>query len=99
MARSDFVLGYLLGRRDRRGGWTPGPRKRPKMPSGLWRFWALVCFGLGALAAWLLFRQTDAVVLRTLVGGGLGMAIGMIVVETIWERRTPPGDGPGAPTS
>lgn len=67
------------------------------MPSTRWRVWAIVCFAAGALAGALVFGSGGAVLLRILLGGGLGMAIGMIVVEAMWERRHRTHDEPRAP--
>lgn len=87
MGDDGFALGYLLRRRSGRKPWRPGPRKRPKMPSTLWRFWAVVTFVAGATIAYALFGDTDAAWLRVGFGGLVGFAIGMYVVETVWERR------------
>lgn len=65
----------------------PFGRKRPKMPSAPWRAAAVICFTIGALVTWLVFRDGDAILLRVLAGGLVGFVVGMIAVETVWERR------------
>ncbi|MDJ0767220.1 MAG: hypothetical protein QNJ12_00445 [Ilumatobacter sp.] len=64
----------------------PFERTRPKMPSGPWRAAAVICFLVGAGVAWLLFGDSNAAVLRVLFGGLVGFAVGMYVVEGVWER-------------
>ena len=88
MPDNRFLFGYLFARRNA-SPWRPGPRKHPKMPSRPWRAAALICTLLGAMGAWLIFRDGDsgALTLRVIVGGLVGLAIGMYVVETVWERR------------
>lgn len=81
-----FLVGYLFGRRGFKR-WTGRERTRPKMPSGPWRAAALLCTAAGVLVAWLITHGSDAVVWRMVAGGVLGFAIGMYVVETVWERR------------
>ncbi len=91
-----FRFGYIYGRRGGRP-WKPGPRTRPKMPSAPWRAAAVSCAAIGALVAWLLFRDTNVVLLRVAVGAGVGFVVGMYLVETVWERRfrrRPPLPGP-----
>ncbi len=86
MAGGNFFLGYLLGRRGSEP-WTGRERTRPKMPSGPWRAAALLCTATGVLAAWLIFRGSSAIGWRMVAGGVVGFAVGMYIVETIWERR------------
>ena len=84
---NDFILGYVFARRFAKP-WRGRERTRPKMPSASWRLAAVGCTAAGALLAWLIFRDSGAVVIRTIFGGVAGLVVGMIVVETIWERRT-----------
>jgi len=88
MPDDDFFFRYLFARQFAKP-WKPGPRKHPKMPSGPWRAAALACLSIGALVAWLLFRNGDsgALLLRVIVGALVVFVIGMYIVETIWERR------------
>lgn len=86
MPDRDFVTGYFFGRR-RFKRWTGRERTRPKMPSGPWRAAALLCTAAGALVAWLLFRESSSVGWRMVAGGVVGFAVGMYIVESIWERR------------
>lgn len=89
MPDNRFLFGYFSAKRSATP-WRAGPRTHPKMPSRPWRTAAVICTLVGAAGAWLLFRNGDsgALVLRVIVGGLAGLAIGMYVVETVWERRT-----------
>ena len=71
--------------------------KRPRMPRMLWWTWALVLFGAGALLTWSLVGDTDNGVLRIIAGGFGFVVVGMIIVETIWERRRKRNDPPNGP--
>lgn len=82
----NFMFGYFFARRFAKP-WKPGPRRHPKMPSRPWRIAALVCFATGFVATWAVFRDSNAVWLRALFGGVVAMAVGLYVVETLWERR------------
>lgn len=86
MAGNDFLVGYFFGRRGFKR-WTGRERTRPKMPSGPWRASALLCTAAGVLVAWLIFGRSDAGGWRLVAGGVVGFAVGMYVVESIWERR------------
>ncbi len=86
MSGSHFIVGYLFGRRGFKR-WTGRERTRPKMPSGPWRAAALLCTAAGVLVAWLLFRGSGPVGWRMVAGGVVGFAVGMYIVESIWERR------------
>ncbi len=86
MGDGNFVAGYFFGRR-RFKRWTGRERTRPKMPAGPWRAAALLCTSAGVLVAWLIFRDSDAVTWRLVAGGAIGFAVGMYVVESVWERR------------
>jgi hypothetical protein len=101
MAGTDFIVGYLFGRRGFRH-WGGRERTRPKMPSTPWRVWAVVCAVVGALVAWLIFRGAGALGWRLVAGAIVGFVVGMYVVETVWERRvraagTIPPTGPIGP--
>ena len=86
MDRNGFLVGYLFGRRGFKR-WNGREPTRPKMPSRHWRTAAVVCTLAGVLVAWLIFRSGSGVGWRMLAGGMIGLAVGMYVVETIWERR------------
>ncbi len=88
MPGSDFIVGYLFGRR-RFGRWHGRARTRPKMPSRPWRLAAVLCASAGVIAAWILFRDSGALGWRLVAGAMIGFVVGMYVVETIWERRLP----------
>lgn len=92
---NDFIFGYFFARRFAKP-WKGRERTRPKMPSTPWRVAAVCCIATGALLAWLIFRGSDAVVIRTIFGGVVGLVVGMILVETIWERRVAARE-PGGP--
>jgi hypothetical protein len=83
-----FLFGYFFARRNAKP-WKAGPRKRPKMPSTPWRVWAVICIAVGATLSWAVSQDADTatIVVRTVLGGVFGMAIGMYVVETVWEKR------------
>jgi hypothetical protein len=84
-----FLLGFLTGKRQaQRRPDKPFVRKRPKMPSRPWRIAALTCFVAGAALAWAVSRNAPGatVVLRTVLGGLFGLAVGMYIVEALWER-------------
>lgn len=76
--------------------WRGRVRTRPKMPSGAWRVAAVACTAVGALVAWLIFRNSGALGWRMVAGAGVGFAVGIYVVETMWERRarSTAADGP-----
>lgn len=75
----------------------PPVAKRPRMPRPLWWTWAVVLFGAGALLTWTIVDDTDVAVLR-IIAGGLGfVVVGMLIVETIWERRRKRNDPPDGP--
>ena len=86
MGGGDFIVGYFFGRRGFRR-WTGRTRTRPKMASGPWRLAAALCTIGGMLVAWLLFRSSGALGWRLVGGAVLGFAVGMYVVESVWERR------------
>ena len=86
MAAGDFIVGYFFGRRGFRR-WTGRQRTRPKMASRPWRLAAVLCTIAGMLLAWLLFRSSGALGWRLVGGAGLGFAVGMYAVESVWERR------------
>lgn len=86
MPDNDFTFAYFFARRHAKR-WKPRERTRPKMASAAWRFSALACTIIGALGAWLVFRNSGALGWRVFAGGVVGFVIGMYVVETIWERR------------
>lgn len=86
MAGNHFIVGYLFGRRGFKR-WTGRERTRPKMPAGPWRAAALLCIAAGVLVAWSIFRGSSSVGWRMVAGGVVGFAVGMYVVESIWERR------------
>ena len=92
---NDFIFGYFFARRFAKP-WKGRERTRPKMPSTTWRLAAVGCTASGALLTWLIFRDSEAVAVRTIFGGVAGLVVGMIVVETIWERRTAARE-PGGP--
>lgn len=87
MAGSDFIVGYLFGRRGGLTGWRGRERTRPKMPAGSWRLAAVLCITAGAIAAWLSFGQSGNLGWRMVGGGAIGFVVGMYVVESVWERR------------
>ena len=85
-----FTLGHLVGRRrNEHGAARPVVRKRPKMPSTPWRVAATICFLAGATIAWAVSQSAPGatIVVRTVLGGLFGLAIGMYIVETVWERK------------
>lgn len=89
MSRDDeSAFASLLARRHAKPR-RAGTRTRPKMPSRPWRFWAVVCIAVGATLAWAVSQSapTATIVVRTIFGGVFGLAIGMYVVEAIWDRR------------
>jgi uncharacterized membrane protein YccC len=73
------------------------------MPSTPWRIWAVLTFTFGALFSWAVSQSAGGatIVVRTVLGGLFGLAIGMYIVETVWARlrlaRTRPTDPPTDP--
>jgi hypothetical protein len=69
--------------------WTARPHTHPKMPARLWRIWAVITIAAGATFSWAVSQSapTATIVVRTVLGGVFGLAIGMYIVETVWERR------------
>jgi hypothetical protein len=87
------LLGYLLARhysklRGARGG-TPKPAPpRPTMPKRRWRLLALTCLVSGVVMGVAAAGSLGSSLVRGGVVGGLVLLVGgMLLIETIWERR------------
>lgn len=66
------------------------PRRHADMPAATWRLWAVLTVLVGAGLSWgvSLSADTPTIVVRSVLGGVFGLAIGMYVVERLWERRS-----------
>lgn len=83
-----FYAAWWVTRRRGRRGITITPSTRPTMPKAQWRSLAAICFAVGAVVGALIpAGSNDVLVLRAIVVGLIGVAVGMYVIETIWERR------------
>jgi hypothetical protein len=87
------LLGYLLARhyskrRRARGGAPHPPASRPTMPKRQWRLLALACLVCGVVMGVAIVGALGQSLARGAVVGGLvGLVGGMLLIETIWERR------------
>lgn len=89
-----YTAWWFVRRRRGRTGIDITPSTRPTMPKRAWRVRALACFAVGAVVAALSSALLDpsaggTVALRAGAGGLVAVGIGMIVLETRWERRHP----------
>lgn len=84
MADNEFVFAYFFSRARHRGKQQePYVRTIPKMPSRLWRVWAVAVSVLGAAVAFAIWERVGAA-----VGGAIvGLVVGMYIVETRWITR------------
>ncbi len=87
--REDTAAFLALRHIRRRPGWTSKltPSTRPTMPKARWRALAALCFVVGAVAGALLVDDGGRRVLVSGFGGLVALAVGMYVIETVWERR------------
>jgi hypothetical protein len=88
------LLGYLLARhssrlrRTRGGTPQPPPPPRPTMPKRRWRLLALTCLVFGVTMGMAIAGALGWSLARGGVAGGLLLLVGgMLLIETIWERR------------
>jgi hypothetical protein len=85
-----FLAGFLMARRrSRRGPDAPYVRTVPKMPSRLWRTWAVLCALVPALVVFSITGRVG----WSIGAAVLGFAVGMYAVESYWIKHVHRPDG------